>query len=362
LTGSVFLWIYALCSPLAGVLGDRFSRRTLIVSSLVLWSAVTALTGASSSAVALLACRGLMGVAESIFFPSAVTLTAEAHGPASRSRAVAFFSTGQLAGVVMGGWYGGFMADRHHWREAFYSLGVVGALYAMPYYYFLRRSGLAGSAPASPRASGTLAELFRIPTYRLLCVVFPAFTFVLWLLYTWLSDFIHGKFSLSLGEAGLSSTAVLQGATLGGLILGGILADRLHQRVQAARFWIVAAGLLICGPSVQFIGNSGSLRLTQIAMAGFGFGSGLAISNFFASCFEVVPSGARATAVGILNLLGGFISGFASLLGGLLKKSVGIPVLTSGAALLCLAMGALLILGTRRCFLEDFNRARAEGS
>jgi hypothetical protein len=97
-------------------------------------------------------------------------------------------------------------------------------------------------------------------------------------------------------------------------------------------------------------------------MAGFGVGGGLAISNFFAACFEVVPPRARASAVGILNLLGGFISGFASLLGGMLKKSVGISALTSGAALLCLGMGALLIVGTRRSFLQDFERARAEAS
>jgi MFS family permease len=362
LTISVFLWIYAVCSPLAGMLGDRFPRRTLIVASLVLWSAFTALTGASGSALALLTCRGLMGISESIFFPSAVTLTAEVHGPASRSRAVAFFSTGQLAGVVMGGWYGGFMADHHHWREAFFSLGVFGALYALPYYFFLKRSAGPSSAPSgTPSTSITTiaaaAALFRIPTYRLLCVVFPAFTFVLWLLYTWLTNFVYEKFSLSLGQAGFVSTVYLQGATLGGLILGGILADRLYGRFKAARFWIVAAGLLICGPGVQFIGTSGSLLPTKIAMAGFGLGSGLAMSNFFASCFEVVPSGARATAVGILNLLGGFISGFAALLGGLLKRSVGIHTLTSGAALLCLAVGLLLILGTRRTFPGDYARA-----
>ena len=28
LTGSIFLWVYSLCSPVAGRIGDRFSKRT----------------------------------------------------------------------------------------------------------------------------------------------------------------------------------------------------------------------------------------------------------------------------------------------------------------------------------------------
>ena len=43
LTGSVFLWVYAFCSPIAGQVGDRFSKRVLVVVSLVLWSGVTTL-------------------------------------------------------------------------------------------------------------------------------------------------------------------------------------------------------------------------------------------------------------------------------------------------------------------------------
>ena len=50
LTGSIFLWIYALCSPIAGQIGDRFSKRALVVLSLVLWSGVTTLTGLANSA------------------------------------------------------------------------------------------------------------------------------------------------------------------------------------------------------------------------------------------------------------------------------------------------------------------------
>ncbi|HTY22677.1 MAG TPA: MFS transporter, partial [Desulfomonilaceae bacterium] len=85
LTGSLFLWVYAICSPIAGQIGDRFSKRTLVVLSLLLWSGVTFLTGLSHSASMLLACRALIGVTESLFIPAAIALTASAHGPQTRS-------------------------------------------------------------------------------------------------------------------------------------------------------------------------------------------------------------------------------------------------------------------------------------
>jgi MFS family permease len=45
LTGSVFLWVYALCNPIAGQIGDRYSKRKLVTWSVVLFSGVTVLTG-----------------------------------------------------------------------------------------------------------------------------------------------------------------------------------------------------------------------------------------------------------------------------------------------------------------------------
>src|SRR5262249_31863932 len=156
LTGSIFLWVYALCSPIAGQIGDRFSKRILAVLSLVLWSGVTFLTGWSSSARMLLICRALIGVTESMFVPVAMAVTAAAHRPGTRSRAVALLATAQLGGVVMGGWYGGLIAEKFHWRMAFYSLGVIGICYAVPYFTFLKgipeglqlRSGSAGKGLA----------------------------------------------------------------------------------------------------------------------------------------------------------------------------------------------------------------------
>lgn len=357
LTGSIFLWIYAICSPIAGQIGDRFSKRVLVVLSLVLWSGVTALTGLSNSAFMLLGCRALIGITESLFMPAAVALTANAHAPETRSRAIAVFDTAQLAGVVMGGWFGGFMADSFHWRYAFYVLGIVGILFATPYGLFLRGTS-EEAAVETKKSQGGLAigTLVRVPSYRFLCVVFPAFTFVLWLLYTWLPNFLYEKFSLSLAEAGFTATVYLQTATLIGLLVGGVWADWLFVKTKAARFWLVCIGLFLSAPCVHLIGNTDSLLFTKLAAVGFGLGSGLFIANLMAASFEVVPADTRASSVGCLNLIGAFVSGFAALLGGVWKQTVGVAALMSYASLICIAAGLLLILGIKVYFQGDYDR------
>src|ERR1700722_17627550 len=65
LTGALFLWVYGLCSPLAGILGDRISKRVLVTASIAMWSTITAISGLSPNGVFFLACRGLLGVSES---------------------------------------------------------------------------------------------------------------------------------------------------------------------------------------------------------------------------------------------------------------------------------------------------------
>ncbi len=164
---------------------------------------------------------------------------------------------------------------------------------------------------------------------------------------------------MPLGEAGCTATAVLQGGTVAGLVVGGLFGDRLRQLAPPARFWLVAAGLLLCAPAVHAVGNSATLAATKIAATTFGVGCGLAVANFFPSALEVVPQSAHATAVGILNLLGGLVSGFGSQAGAL-KKSVSFASMTTLAGGLCVVAAGLLVLGTRRWFAADAARA-AEG-
>ena len=357
LTSSIFLWVYAICSPIAGQIGDRYSKRLLVALSLFLWSLVTLSTGLADSVLLILLLRGLIGVSESLFFPAAVALTANAHPPQRRSRAISTFDTAQLAGVVAGGWYGGFMAEAYHWRWAFYSLGIVGMLYAVPYFRFLARAGEKGiQETRQSQTTFAISALVRVPTYLILCVVFPAFTFLLWLLYTWLPSFLYQKFSLGLADAGFTATVYLQSATLVGLLSGGYLADRLYVRTRASRLWLLCLGLTLSAPCAHLIGNSDSLNVVKIAAVAFGLGSGVFIANLMVSSFEVVPANTRASAVGVLNLVGAFMSGFGALLGGMWRETIGLESLITCAAIACLAAALLLAVAIKRYFPRDYDR------
>ena len=86
---SVFLWIYAVLSPIAGFLADRFNRSRVIIISLFAWSVITWLTAHATTFNQLLLTRALMGVSEACYIPAALALIADYHRGPTRSLAVA---------------------------------------------------------------------------------------------------------------------------------------------------------------------------------------------------------------------------------------------------------------------------------
>ncbi len=359
LTGAVFLWVYGIGCPLAGQLADRVSKRLLVVLSLALWSVVTLAMGMATSGLMLLALRAAMGVSESLYMPAAISLTADSTPPSLRSRAVALLTTAQIAGTVCGSWFGGWMAERGQWRGAFFALGAVGLVYALPYFAFLRgfpETSAAADGDRQPKLS--IAVLARVPTYALLCVTFPVFVFGLWLLYSWLPEYLREKFSLGIADAAFTATAYMQTATLVGLLLGGVLADRLFAWTRAARIWLLVASFLGCAPCLHLIGACQSLPAMTASLIGFGLASGFLMGNIFPAAFEVVPASTRASAVGVLNLFAAVVSGFAPLLGGMWRRTIGLERLMDYTSIAYLAGALLLVVAILRFFPRDYASAQ----
>ncbi len=75
-------------SPISGIIGDRMSRKWLIVGSLCVWSGVTYLMGYATTFDQLYWLRGIMGISEALYLPAALSLIADFHQDKTRSLAV----------------------------------------------------------------------------------------------------------------------------------------------------------------------------------------------------------------------------------------------------------------------------------
>ena len=306
---------------LTGRLADVVRRDRLVISSLVLWSLATLGTGLSASAPVFLFWRAVMGVTESLYVPAALATIAMLHPGATRSKALAVHSTAQFAGIVAGGWYGGWAADHIGWRPGFTVLAVAGAVYAAVLWKVFRRTPHL-AAPSSQQASKP-ADIFKSPCYWTLALAFFAFCTMLWMLYAWFPNFIYEHYHLSMTESGLTATVYLQISCMAGVLAGGVLADWLVQRIRSGRFLIAVAGLAGCAPFAFLSLAAGSLAIAKLSAAAFGFFAGVFVANTFAAAYDVISRQNYGLATGILNLTGGLAGGAAILAAGLWKASVG---------------------------------------
>ncbi|MBV8709258.1 MAG: MFS transporter, partial [Acidobacteriaceae bacterium] len=101
--GTAFSWVYALSAPLAGFVGDRVSRKTLIIGGLIFWSVITALTALSRNYGQIVTCRALEGLSEALYFPASMSLISDYHGAGTRSRAMSIHQSSVYAGTIAGG-------------------------------------------------------------------------------------------------------------------------------------------------------------------------------------------------------------------------------------------------------------------
>jgi MFS family permease len=125
LLGSSFMWMYAIFGPVAGWLGDRLSRRGLILGGLFLWLGVTTATILSRSYWQLAVLRALGGISEALYFPAVMSPISDYHGPETRFRAMSLHQSAVYAGTVGGGVLASMVAERFGWRSNFILFGSM---------------------------------------------------------------------------------------------------------------------------------------------------------------------------------------------------------------------------------------------
>ncbi|MCD7816097.1 MAG: MFS transporter [Bacteroides sp.] len=310
---AVFLWIYGLMSPVAGLIADRLNRKWLIVCSLFVWSAVTYLMGIADTFNQVFWLRALMGISEALYIPAGLSLIADYHTGRSRSLAVGIHMTGLYTGQAIGG-FGATVAAAFSWHTTFHWFGIIGIAYAIILMLFLRDKK---SEPVTPVQS-TNTEEQKVNIFQSLRMLFSNIAFWVILLYfaapslpgwatkNWLPTLFAENLNLPMSQAGPLSTITIAVSSFIGVLTGGLLSDKWVQRNLRGRIYTGAIGLGLTIPSLLLLGFGHSLVAVVGAGLLFGIGYGIFDANNMPILCQFVSAKQRATAYGVMNMTGVF--------------------------------------------------------
>ena len=306
--GTALFATLAVMMPLAGYLGDIWSRKWIITASVLFWSGATMVTGLAQGVLGLILSRSVATAGgESFYAPAAYPLLAAFHQK-TRTLAMSIHQAALYGGVIVGGIVGGAIAGHWGWRSSFYVFGGAGIALGLILAIRLKdapRPLLAEKQDPSNRVrpGEALAVVFRTPTALLLTVGFTAIVLVNNAYVVWAPAFVEEKFGLSVADAGGYSMLYHHLAALGGVLAGGRLSDAMVGRRRRFRLELQATAMFLGVPAILWMGLAGDLTATWIAMATLGIFRGLYESNTHASLFDVIPPRYRASAVGVMVMI-----------------------------------------------------------
>lgn len=314
---AVFLWIYGCMSPVAGIIADRVSKKWLIVGSLFVWSAVTFSMGYAKTFDQLYWLRAIMGVSEALYIPAGLALIAEFHDSKTRSLAVGIHMTGLYMGQALGG-FGATIAHNFSWQAAFHSFGIIGVVYSVVLILFLRdkkTETLQAINEINKTNKNTnllkgLGLLFTNIAFWIILFYFAIPSLPGWGIKNWLPTLFAENLNIDMAKAGPLSTITIAASSFIGVIFGGILSDRWVQKNLRGRIYTSAIGLGLTIPALLFIGFGHSLFAVIGAAFCFGFGFGMFDANNMPILCQFVSKKYRATAYGLMNMVGVFAGAF----------------------------------------------------
>lgn len=315
---AIFLYIYGFMSPVSGIIADRLNRKWLIVGSLFVWSAVTYLMGIATTFNQVFWLRALMGVSEALYIPAGLSLIADYHTGKSRSLAVGIHMTGLYTGQAVGG-FGATVAAAYSWHTTFHWFGIIGIAYAIILMLFLKDKksdelldtmSQENPVPQKEPVLVSLKSLFSNVAFWVILLYFAAPSLPGWATKNWLPTLFAENLDMPMSQAGPLSTITIAVSSFIGVLLGGILSDKWVQENIRGRVYTGAIGLGCTIPALLLLGFGNNIVAIVGAGLFFGVGYGMFDANNMPILCQFVSVKQRATAYGMMNMVGVFAGAF----------------------------------------------------
>jgi MFS family permease len=352
---TAFLWFYAAASPFGGFVADRFSRRSVVIVSVLAWSAITVLTIYAHTFKTFLGMRALLGLAQACYIPASVALIVDFHRGPTRALAGGLHLTGLVLGSTIGG-LGGWLAEHHGWKYAYTAVGIPSLMIGVALFLFLRdapREHLDATArPPKINWIDAMVSLMRSGPYLYFFACMAVQGAVSWIIIGWMPTLIREQFNLGQAAAGFSALGFLYIPQILGLLVGGFWSDRLSLRNPRSRIIIPALGIILITPVFVIASITPHLGISLLSLSLYGVVMGFLGANMMPIVCLVADPRYRATAIGVLNAVTAVFGGLAVFGAGALRDAKFSPHVILGCAtagvLLCGVFLWMVNVGVRK--------------
>jgi len=354
---TVLLVVLAAGSIPFGFFADRFSRKVIIALGIFFWSAASFAGGLVSSFLFFLIARGMVGLGEAAYAPAAQSMISGAFPVERRAFAQAIFASGMLLGGATGQAFSGIIGPRYGWHSVLFLVAFAGILPGLALF------GLE-EPPRGPRSEVVpIGRLLSVPAFVAMISAGICITFSSVSLLTWGVDFAKTYKDFTLREASVELALIALITSVFGVLVGGVVADRMHRKLAYGRILAIVVAFLLAAPFLLLAIQSD--EKTNVLL-------GLSVAVFFMSWYhgpvtavlhDMMPRRAHATSVGVYmfatQLIGGLGPQVVGRISDLHDLQVGlqiaVAVLVCGALLMLLVIHFIRRDGIRHPTLDAFH-------
>lgn len=300
---SSFFWSYMLFQIPAGWLIDRYNVYWVYGAGYFVWSLATALTGWASSFGVIFGLRLMLGMAESVAYPSYSKILAAGFPHDKLGLPNALIDAGSKMGPFLGLLIGGSIIAAYDWRAMFILIGGVSMLWLVPWIWAIRRG--TGHVERKAETGPPVSEIFtKVPAWGTFFGLLGS-NYAWYFMLTWLPSYLRRERHFS-AELMATVGSVPFFAVAAASVFGGFLSDYLIRRGKSPT--LVRKGFAVTGlvgamllfPAAVVEDPNRAMVLLTAACVSFG----LYTSNLWAITQSLAGTAAAGKWTGIQNTFG----------------------------------------------------------
>jgi len=302
---STFFWTYSIFQPVSGWLVDRFDVNWVLALGFLLWSAATAATGLAHGFAMLLGLRLVLGIGESVAYPSYSKILARHFPEDRRGFANSVIAAGLTCGPAFGMFFGGVLIARFGWRPFFIVLGLISLSWLAPWLKWRPRAQDSSVTGNGKLSAPSLLEFVKLRPAWGTCGGLFCCNYLNYFLITWMPIYLVRELHFSMNKmATLAGTSYVTAAVVAAAC--GWIADRW---IDAGRTPTVVrktftGGSLVCASMFLILcvvaGRDLSTAMIICVTASFG----AAASNIWAVTQTLAGPEAAGRWTGMQNFVG----------------------------------------------------------